>query len=111
MTNKLINLSQNFLYFTVTESITKDNPFIILQIENKVNYATKELDITNADLSVNPKINKYLIELVTKTDEDLSAFKIHLKDYEYNYYIWECDSATINKETDKIIEKGLIYII
>lgn len=110
MTNKLKKLEQNYLYFTLTESITKDNPNLILIIEDKVKYNTKQLIITNSDLSTNPKFNKYSIELVNKIDEDLENFKIYLKEEEYNYYVWECDTLTINKTTDNIIEKGYLYI-
>lgn len=111
MTNYITKNDWSEIKFTLNESITISNPVFMLQIESKVDYTTKDL-LLDDDYSWNTdRFNEYMIEEVPLVDEDLLNLKVNLELGQYNFYVWQCATASINTTTDNIIESGQIRVI
>ena len=104
------------LGYIIPNYIESDNDFIlpnyILQLESKVSNDSKILWLNN-DVSLNKnRINRFIIEEVSLSDQDLDNQKVYLEVGSYNYYVWETISDILDIEVaNKIIESGMLHCI
>ncbi len=95
----------NSVVLTLNEKVTLNNPDFILSVKSKLDYTTKEMWL-NTDITVNSiRYNEFIIE---ETElEDLTDQKITLELTDYDYTVWETNSATLSTTyAGNIIQSG-----
>jgi hypothetical protein len=101
----------NDLFVTLTEKVTYNNPYFLLELVNNDNLQSKVIRLA-ADDSTNPlRYNSFF--LIEAPTDDLENAQVNLGEgmtYDYTFYETQSTSGTTIGSGENIVETGILKV-